>query len=135
MCLAALLAVSPVPIIVQASPHDLAASSRCMDARASAALWSITTSSLGFEEYLSVSRQLQFRFVPAPFPYPTLTSSFSNSRRLVTRGQICTRDGTVATSAGCMTVRSRPDQGHRLFFPPLSISFASFKRTQALFFF
>ncbi|UKZ88045.1 uncharacterized protein TrAFT101_003810 [Trichoderma asperellum] len=73
--------------------------------------------------------------VPAPFPHPTLRSSFGNSRRLVTLGQICTRDGTVATSAGGMTVRSRPDQGHQLFFPPLSDSFTSFKRAQAYFFF
>ncbi|KAL7973699.1 hypothetical protein HDV63DRAFT_192574 [Trichoderma sp. SZMC 28014] len=43
--------------------------------------------------------------VPAPLPYPTLRSSFDNSRRLVTRGQICTRDGTVATSAGSMIIQ------------------------------
>lgn len=59
--LAALLAVSPLPIILRASPRDLAASSRCIDARASAAIWRITTSHLGFEEGFSVSRRLQFR--------------------------------------------------------------------------
>ncbi|KAL7936197.1 hypothetical protein V8C35DRAFT_297113 [Trichoderma chlorosporum] len=97
--------------------------SKYIDARACAALQS-THLRPGFREATLGPQPASVSFAAMPFTCLVFRSSSRKSRRLVTLRQACTRDGTVATAAGCMSgadaVRSRPGHDHELFFLPLS---------------